>query len=263
MPLPSLLIVGAQKSGTTWLHRALKRSHHLVAHPRRKELDFFLRPDYAERLDDYAAGFPDDPKARYVFESSPNYFRPPTGDRDIAARIATSLPGVETLAILRNPVERYLSAYIHNMMKGRLPYTAEITDFTDDHLLLSHGDYAALLDHWWRHLPRLRVYFHDDLTANRAAFLTRVMADLGLDRDVPDKALKFRANARDRKIRDLDWDRMPVLSFELRERLRDHFAPGIARLQAMTGRDLSGWLADDQEAQDTQRMAQGSTSSRG
>ena len=263
MPLPNLLIVGAQKSGTTWLHRALKRSRSPRGASAPQGTRFLPAPRLRRAAGRLRRRVPGRPEARYVFESSPNYFRPPTADGDIAARIATSLPGVETLAILRNPVERYLSAYIHNMMKGRLPYTEEVTAFTDDHLLLSHGDYAALLDHWWQHLPRLRVYFHDDLKADRAAFLTRVMADLGLERDVPDKALKFRANARDRKIRDLDWDRMPVLSPDLRARLRDHFAPGIARLQAMTGRDLSAWLADDQEAQDTQRMAQGSTSSRG
>ena len=48
MPLPNFLIVGSQKSGTSWLHRSLGRSKHIFA-SQVKELNFFNQADCSGR----------------------------------------------------------------------------------------------------------------------------------------------------------------------------------------------------------------------
>lgn len=243
MPLPNLLIVGAQKSGTTWLHKALMRSARFGANGRFKELNFLLLPDFEDRLEEYANAFPDDPAHVYRFESTPGYFSLPDAGIDVAARVARHLPGIETLAVLRNPMDRYLSAYTHHMMRRRLPHTAEITDLDPSFNMLAYGMYGAILTHWRQHVPGLRVYFYDDLVANQPAFLAGVMADLGLDCDVPPRKARFRANDKEAMFKRLGWDSMPVLSDALRDKLKDYYRADIAVLQDQTGRDLAHWLA--------------------
>ena len=113
--LPTFLVIGAQKSGTTSL------VHYLAAHPqvyaRTDELHFFDR--YYERgLDWYSSQFED---AAAVGESSPEYmFRP-----EVAPRIAADLPGVKLVAILRDPVDRAYSQYWHNRTRGHEPLSFE------------------------------------------------------------------------------------------------------------------------------------------
>jgi len=242
MPLPNLLIVGAQKSGTTWLHKALLRSRYFGANARFKELNFLLLPDFPERLEEYSNVFPDDAELRYRFESTPGYFSLPEGGIDVASRVADYLPGIETLAVLRNPVDRYLSAYTHHMMRRRLPYTPEITQMSDAHNMLAYGRYGAILQHWRQYVPGLRIYLYDDLAADQPAFLTRVMADLGVVCDVPKRKLDFRANAKAVKITNTKWDQMPVLSKALKSDLKTYYRDDITLLQDQIGHDLTHWL---------------------
>ncbi len=239
MPLPNLLIVGAQKSGTTWLHQALRKSRHFQT-AERKEQDFFILPDFAEQLQDYAERFPDGP-ARYTYESSPSYFRVPSGTADHAQRIAHSLPEVEIVVLFRDPVQRYLSSYTHHMMKKRFAYAAEIDEMTDEYEMLSIGRYGEILTHWRQVFPNIRTYFYDDLKADAGGLLTQIMGDLGIDRDVTDRELSFEVNVKTRKFKRLDWPAMPKLSAELHGKLAEFYRDDIAQLQELTGRDLSHW----------------------
>ena len=46
----------------------------------------------------------------------------------IAARINESLPGVRLMALLRNPVDRTYSAFVHHMRRGLIPTGADLLD---------------------------------------------------------------------------------------------------------------------------------------
>lgn len=103
--LPTFLIIGAPKSGTTSL------AAYLDAHPQAymsetKEIHFFDR-NYAQGLDWYRSHFDAAGDARAVGEATPTYLL-----RDDALdRMARDLPDARLIAILRNPIEAIWSNY--------------------------------------------------------------------------------------------------------------------------------------------------------
>jgi hypothetical protein len=106
--LPELIIIGAQKSGTSALFSYLAQSERL-ARSVVKELDFFgsdLR--YAQGLRWYSAQWSSrrSPEAKR-FEASPYYLLAPRAPQ----RIRACLPNVKLIAVLRDPVERAYSGW--------------------------------------------------------------------------------------------------------------------------------------------------------
>lgn len=244
MPLPNLIIAGSQKSGTTWLHQVLAKSASIFG-SKPKELGYFNRPNFAqpEARAAYIEHFPETPGVRYYMESTPHYFRTPKPNVDTAKNIKDTLDDPRILVILRDPVERYASAFIHHMMKGRYEYAPQITEITDDQGMLTLGMYAENLEHWQQYFDDIKVLFHDDLINDPGGLIADVMQYLGLDNDIPDDALMFRTNdkaVKNRK-RGHNWASMPTLSDHARAELRRIYRDDIIRLQALTGRDLSSW----------------------
>jgi hypothetical protein len=121
--LPDYLIIGAQRAGTTSLHR------YLVQHPgvrttlRTKGVHFF-DTGYGRGMSWYASRFPTRLTAWYVArrhgvelrtgEASPYYLFHP----HVPARVAEHLPQVKLIALLRDPVVRAYSHYQHETARG-------------------------------------------------------------------------------------------------------------------------------------------------
>jgi hypothetical protein len=121
--LPSYLIIGAQRAGTTSLHR------YLVQHPavrtmlRTKGVHFF-DTNYGRGIDWYASRFPTRLYGWYVRrrhgaelrtgEASPYYVFHP----QVPYRVARHLPDVKLILLLRDPVVRAYSQYQHEVSRG-------------------------------------------------------------------------------------------------------------------------------------------------
>ncbi len=121
--LPDYLIIGAQRAGTTSLHR------YLVQHPgvrttlRTKGVHFF-DTGYGRGMSWYASRFPTRLTAWYVArrhgvalrtgEASPYYLFHPL----VPGRVAEHLPRVKLIALLRDPVQRAYSHYQHEVARG-------------------------------------------------------------------------------------------------------------------------------------------------
>lgn len=128
--LPSFLIVGAQKCGTTSLY------DYLTEHPQLwdahiKEVHFFdggLNPtidDFQKGEAWYRANFPLKNSMKpgdQTFEASPLYLFNPLAPK----RIFELIPETKLIAVLRNPVERAISHYFHEKRLHREPL--EITE---------------------------------------------------------------------------------------------------------------------------------------
>ena len=121
MTLPNFLLIGAAKSGTTALYTSLKQ-HPDVFMSTPKELRYFsytgpypegLEEKYIHRgvttLEEYKQHFVDIEDEKVIGEASPMYLYTP----ETAERIKAVIPQVKMLAILRNPVDRAFSAYMH------------------------------------------------------------------------------------------------------------------------------------------------------
>jgi hypothetical protein len=246
MPLPNLIIAGAQKGGTTWLHHALSKSDRVLA-SKPKELGFFNRRDSLEpeRIAWYESHFPATDGVTYYLESTPHYFRIPKGDRDTARNLAHVLDDPRVIVILRHPVERYLSAYTHHMRKGRREYAQVIDELTDDHGMMTLGMYAASLEHWRQYVTDIKVLFHDDLKDDPVGLMQGLMTHLGLAMDLTAEDLDFRTNdkrAKSKKAK-LAAGVFPTLSLSAATALMEHYDQDMRRLEELVGRDLSHWRA--------------------
>jgi hypothetical protein len=107
--LPEFLIIGAQRSGSTFLHDTLARRTSAVPSPMQKEVHYFDNK-YYRSIGWYARFFESlsgrSPTAKN-FEASPYYLYHPA----VPTRVRETLPHVKLVAVLRNPVERAVSQY--------------------------------------------------------------------------------------------------------------------------------------------------------
>lgn len=107
--LPSFLIIGAQRSGSTFLHDTITAYTSARPSPLQKEVHYFDNKFY-KPLDWYARFFEsldDEQDTAKTFETSPGYLYHPAAP----ARITQSLPDVKVVVVLRNPADRALSQY--------------------------------------------------------------------------------------------------------------------------------------------------------
>jgi hypothetical protein len=176
--LPHFIGIGAQKSGTSWLHVQLEQ-HPQVFLPPEKELDFFFRDLPREWYESRFAGAPAE---RLRGEISPNYLPRPI----VVERMHALVPDARLIAILRNPADRAFSQWKMARQLGNLPMDVPFLQaFRDDQRLLrTQGLYLQLLAKFEKYFPldsRLLVLFYDDIAADPMTLMRAVHRFLGID----------------------------------------------------------------------------------
>ena len=195
--MPDFLGIGAQRAGTTWLWVHLRR-HPRIWTPRRKELHFFDRtlpdgtggrPGVLVRAR-YAAWFlPGRLLGRVVGEVTPAYA---TLTDDRVALIASWMPAVRVVYLLRDPIERAWS----QAAKGFPAWAGRPLEQAKEDLLLSfldlpevrtRSDYVSALRMWRRHFPaeQFLVMVSEQMFADPVTHLRQVFAFLGVGPDLP------------------------------------------------------------------------------
>jgi Sulfotransferase domain len=257
--LPSFILVGAQRAGTTSLFRALM-SHPLVHSANFHKGVNYFDINYQRDFSWYQGHFPTETSLRrrsrgvagepITFEASGYYmFHPCT-----AARMARHLPDVRILAMLRDPVERAFSAWKHEKARGfetkaferaleledeRLAGQAERMLADPDYQSFSHRHHAyRSRGHYAEQLERLRRYFPADQVhvIESEAFFESPETTYGAVLDFLDLPTVFP----DRFDR---WNGRPSspMSEITRTHLRDHFRGQDQALASMLGREPA-WL---------------------
>ncbi len=110
------IVIGAMKSGTSSLHSYLDL-HPDVTMSRAKELNFFVEhQSWPRGLNWYRRqlGHP----ALLRGESSPNYTKHPTFP-GVPERMHGVAPDARLIYLVRDPISRVLSHYVHNLSHGR------------------------------------------------------------------------------------------------------------------------------------------------
>ncbi|MFM9007570.1 MAG: sulfotransferase domain-containing protein [Bacteroidota bacterium] len=137
--MPSFLIIGAAKCGTTSLYNYLIR-HPQVAACFKKEVHYF---DYYHHKGPnwYRAHFPLQSSVLQgnliVGESSPYYLAHPLSP----SRVAAELPKVKLICMLRNPVDRAISSYQNQVRLGIESLTSfEEALAAEDERILGHEE---------------------------------------------------------------------------------------------------------------------------
>jgi Sulfotransferase domain len=167
------------KSGTTSL------SAYVGAHPdvfvtEPKEPHFFSW--YWDRGSDwYESLFSGAGTARARGEASTTYTMAPHVP-DVPERMVSLVPAVRLVYLVRNPLERIRSQYVHHAAH-RGERRSLLRAVRDDPRYLDTSRYAAQLERYMRHFPRenILVVSSERLRGNRRATLTELFAFLGID----------------------------------------------------------------------------------
>ncbi len=177
--LPDFLIIGAQKSATTWLARLL-RQHPGVYMPE-GELHFFNAPGPLSR---YMAAFREARPDQLIGEKTPDYLH--LTARQIA-RVKQWMPSVRLIVVLRDPVARSWSqARMEVAAVNRRSLTQHDRFWLAWHVHLLRNrlrsDYRRALQRWQQFFPRQQflVLFYEDLQQDPMAFIRRVFEFLEL-----------------------------------------------------------------------------------
>jgi hypothetical protein len=199
--LPDFLIIGAQKAGTSWLQTVLR--HHPHVFMPSGETPFFEDPDYGlHRLEDLCAQVSRAPASALAGIKRPTDLT----HKECAARIARDLPHAKLIAILRDPVERAVSAYYHSMRLGLRPVVnadeglrAAIDSYSraaDPTDLLGHGLYSEAIERYYSHLPRERLLLlsYSSLKRNPRQCVDTVCDFLSISRNYRDGDLTATVN---------------------------------------------------------------------
>jgi len=183
MRLPDFLIIGAAKSGTSYLNEILKL-HPEIFMPVIKEVHFFNNEsEYFQGDQRYAKWFEYAKQDQIVGESTPVYFSNPK----IPERIRSSLgPNLKLIVLLRDPVERAISHYKMSFQKGYHKTYDFLNDFHNSVDLV--GGYANV-GFYARSLSRYLDFFElenfllidfEDLSTRTSVVLNEVQDFLGL-----------------------------------------------------------------------------------
>lgn len=286
---PDFLIIGAQKAGTTSLYEYL-RSHPEIWFPEGvKETHFFTywgssgyesessRVYVTTEKEEYLDLFADAPLDCLAGEASPSYLY----DSEAPKRIRTLVPNVSLIAILRDPVQRAYSNYLHAVRSGRESHSfADALEMESDRIqngapnmlhYRSKGLYGRQIARYVQHFGRdqLLVLLSEDLWENRLSTLQSILNFLDVDSDVTldasehhgasgvpksdflrslyqSKGVREKLKAiLPRSVRATLRDTFlhrPQMDEKTARQLRESYREDLERLQELIEQDVSDWL---------------------
>jgi hypothetical protein len=249
--LPTTVIVGAQKAGTTQLYA------YLMTHPRcfgavKKEVDYFSK--HPERsVAWYRSRFPlafrVNWRRGHVMEASPSYLPTPSAIR----QMKQVLPKTRIIVILRDPVSRAFSHYQHRKTRhlesrsfaecvaeeiraNEFPPQLGVATRPNAAPMLGYvarGYYALQLEHLIKVFPRNKVLILDSaaLFKDTRATCERVFDFMGLDSfDVEPTKIYNRGYYKE------------TIDPRVADQLRDHYRPYDELLSEVVGEQFA-WMA--------------------
>jgi hypothetical protein len=216
MTMPNFLIIGAGKSGTTSLYHYLRQHPEIYMSPVKepkffavegKKLDF-RGPNDDEHMnrksitdvDAYRALFGGVTDEKAIGEASPLYLYSP----EAAGRIKHYLPEVKLIAILRNPVDRAFSSYLHCIRDRGEPLDDFAQALQEEERRIENGwgpiwhyknvgFYSAQLERYFDTFRRdqIKIFLYDDLKGDPTGVLRSIFSFLEVgDTRLPDLSVK-------------------------------------------------------------------------
>ena len=266
--LPDWLIIGAMKAATSSLHRYLAE-HPDIATSTPKELDFFTEPRYSQLgMDWYRQQFLSPPGAKVAGESSVNYTKCHEFP-GVAERIHQHLPDAKLIYVLRDPVKRIESQWIHLVGSGkwRGDFASAVRD-PETSPMVQTSRYWMQLSEFLRYYDarQIKVISYEQLSRDPKGALGEVLEFLGLDPDfdhplIGKKIHQSRKKMRPNRIGLLFWEDQvrrrrlrkyvpwlvassiepPVWSQADRTRVEEYLREDVAAIRAFSGLPFSEW----------------------
>ena len=202
-PKIDFMIIGAQKSASTFIHMCLQ-DHPEVFMPV-EEISYFENPDYNDNnLGEIIleASEEVDLNKKKIGIRRPSYL---TLD-EVPERIFKNNPNIKLIAILRNPIERAISSYFHYIKYGFIPLIDfekglkkifnSHKDFYDKYPksdeIAKFGLYGHYLSNYYKLFKKkqLKIFLHEDIVANPNAAIKDIYSFLNLREEFNTKNLK-------------------------------------------------------------------------
>jgi hypothetical protein len=252
--------------------------NYLSAHPeitmsRQKEINFFgLEDRWKLGPTWYARHF--SAAARIRGESCPDYSKFPRFP-DVPRRMRDLIPDVKLIYLVRDPVERILSHYLHAFESGRenRPVEQALGQF-ENNKYIEPSCYYTQIERYLRYFPesQIHVVCTEEMKQDRKGTLRKVFSFLGVDEAVhsPRQDAVYHASGKRGPVRRaLERNRLgqrirpyvpasvvyrlaasgrgrhpverPALADPLRNALGRHLQDDIDRFRACVGREFASW----------------------
>lgn len=185
---PHVAIIGAAKSGTTSLAKLLGK-HPKICLGKRKEPEFFSHDEnfnrgYSAYLENFSHSVP----GQLTLDASTGYTRSPQHP-NTARRLFDAAPDAKLVYLLRHPVDRAYSHYVHRFTKechpGK-PIDQSFEDFVKlDPMCVDSSDYRLQIQSYLDFFPResLLLLFTEDLERSEGSVLEEVCRFVGVQYD--------------------------------------------------------------------------------
>jgi hypothetical protein len=211
---PNFLIIGAQKSASTFVHECV-REHPDVFMPR-DEVAYFQDPDYLESsLASFKSLFAPVKAEKAIGIKCPDYLSRP----ECPERISLHIPEAKLIVVLRNPVERAISAYYWYIQVGIIPARPlnegmlDLINGAYDRLfprakeIIKYGFYHENLQNYLRFFKReqILILMQTDIKASPRKFVSQIYRFLDVDDGYVPKALERQPKQAVYSIARLKW----------------------------------------------------------
>ena len=279
-PLPDFVVIGVQKSGTTWLARML-RQHPDVYMPGEEVHYFDKKHNYRKGEQWYRTHFGGAETNQTVGEKTPDYIWAHGDgveghDPNVHRNLHDTLPNARLVVLLRNPVDRAVSATKHIIRSGRVSprYSLDELLMGDEHDrisghgVLEYGYYHQHLSAYLDLFPTSRLlvlFFEEDVVEAPQRGLKKVLRFLDLPETdaiwgIDEKVNAHRATLLElyakyyaprlfgvaRRLRSIVPQKIAPPSEETMGWLYEHYAEHNERLADMMGRPLpDSWYSPD------------------
>lgn len=181
--LPTFLVIGAAKCGTTTLCTVLG-DHPDVFFSEPKEIHFFGRDDPHKTVEWYRSFFEESEEASAVGEGSTSYTHPDI-IRACVSEIHASIPECRLIYMVREPLARLESDWKMRVHEGWSP--PDINKAVQEQpTLIAHGLYWKNLNVYRKAFPdeQILVVFLEDFAADPHRELKRCFRHIGVDETI-------------------------------------------------------------------------------
>lgn len=247
--LPSFVIIGEMKAGTTSLYHALT-DNPLIIPAKTKELHYLSQTHATQK--GYSKYFPNLKENQITGEATPNYLT-----SEIASKNAKKIiPSTKFIALLRNPSERVFSQYWGYVRKSRkrkaMPRCKNFEEYYQ-YLIknptqqgkvnyvgkwgIKRSIYYSSLKNWYKHFPKKQIMIikSEDMFKNINKITNEVLKWL----EIPTHKLEREFHYLERKFQN---NRLGVRTVPMnkkdKEFLKEYFKPFNKKLYTLINRDM-------------------------
>ena len=273
--LPTFICIGAMKCGTTSLHAYLD-THPEVCMSSPKETGFFLERNDSD-LDWYRQCFSG--SAQAYGETSTDYAKHP-GFGGVPERMNSLLPDIKLLYLVRDPIERAVSQYVHDRALGLVEGPVEkVLCPPEESLYVNVSRYHYQLSQYLEYYDweNICVIESEHLRNARVETLSEIFEFIGVRPDINQQQVQTEYHKSAVKLRlpavskffartnvgqvlksigktvfPSSWiergkellapsTEKPTVDPEVRGRLREFLREDVKRLRCLTGNEFSSW----------------------